>query len=142
MFKTLALVALLGVVGVFAQHGEVAQLTPKNFNEIVMHSPKAAFVKFYAPWCGHCVKLAPAWVELAKAFASTPNVVIAELDGEKYSDFIYEHAVLGFPTVRLYTKTHENGIIISEYEGQREETAARDVSAFTAFLKQHGVHAP
>lgn len=37
--------------------GKVITLGPNNFNDKVSSEP--TFVKFYAPWCGHCQKLAP-----------------------------------------------------------------------------------
>jgi thioredoxin-like negative regulator of GroEL len=32
------------------------------------------FVKFYAPWCGHCKALAPTWVELASQLRNQVNI--------------------------------------------------------------------
>ena len=38
------------------------------------------FVKFYAPWCGHCQKLAPKWDVLATQYSLRNDVNIAKID--------------------------------------------------------------
>lgn len=44
--------------------GPVITLVAKQFKELVEDSPVDAFIEFYAPWCGHCKKLAPIWEEV------------------------------------------------------------------------------
>ena len=34
--------------------GAAVDLTGETFTKEVFESGKRAFVKFYAPWCGHC----------------------------------------------------------------------------------------
>jgi len=52
----------------------VVDLDEKNFDAIVLDSNKDVLVEFYAPWCGHCKKLAPDYEKIAAAFANEPNV--------------------------------------------------------------------
>lgn len=52
----------------------------KNFREVVLDNDKDVLVEFYAPWCGHCKKLAPIYEELAEKLAHNTNIVIAKCD--------------------------------------------------------------
>ena len=36
-------------------------MTSNNFADYVHSEAPVTFVKFFAPWCGHCKKLAPTW---------------------------------------------------------------------------------
>ena len=54
----------------------VAVLTDANFKDVVSAN-QFVLVKFYAPWCGHCKKMAPGYASLAKRVHGESEVVIA-----------------------------------------------------------------
>eukprot|EP01123_Difflugia_compressa_P005751 TRINITY_DN17875_c1_g1_i1.p1 TRINITY_DN17875_c1_g1~~TRINITY_DN17875_c1_g1_i1.p1 ORF type:complete len:349 (+),score=80.65 TRINITY_DN17875_c1_g1_i1:1056-2102(+) len=97
----------------------VTILTPDNFDEFVLDENKEAFVEFYAPWCGHCKKLAPTWEKLAGVFRSEPSVVIGSVDADNYKDLGTKYGVSGFPTIIYFSKTNKDG---ERYNGGRELT--------------------
>lgn len=44
---------------------DVIELTDSNFQETVLDSNDMWLIEFYAPWCGHCQRLAPEWAKAA-----------------------------------------------------------------------------
>uniref|UniRef100_A0A7S1IU21 Thioredoxin domain-containing protein n=1 Tax=Eutreptiella gymnastica TaxID=73025 RepID=A0A7S1IU21_9EUGL len=105
--------------------GQVVKLNPNNFDAVVMDPTKDVFVKFFAPWCGHCVRMAPAWEDLAKQETS---VVIAELDASEHSSVGGRFGVRGFPTLKFFSKHDKSGGM--QYKG------ARDLESMKAYIAQ------
>jgi thioredoxin domain-containing protein 5 len=101
----------------------IFKVTADNFDAL---SSGAYLVKFYAPWCGHCKKLAPAWEELATNINLNKEnkVTIAKVDCTKESKICQDHGVKGYPTLKLLVDGKE----VAPYNG------ARDLAAITAFL--------
>ena len=61
-------------------------------------SGKTVFIKFMAPWCGHCKKLAPTWAQLMEM---EPDAVVAKVDCTGPAKNICdEHGVKGCPTLK------------------------------------------
>ena len=57
---------------------EVIVLTSESFSEAV-GKPELTFVKFYAPWCGHCKRLSPTWDQLAQQSKTTIAKVLLKV---------------------------------------------------------------
>lgn len=122
--KFLTLIAL--ALCFTAAFGAVVDLTPENFDSIIDGS-KGAFVEFFAPWCGHCKKLAPDWEVLASSFESSKDVVIAKVDADAHKELGNRFSVHGYPTLKWFPKGETTP---EEYEG------GRDLESLTAFVTQ------
>jgi protein disulfide-isomerase A6 len=81
-------------------------------------------LQFYAPWCGHCQQLKPAWEQAAKALKGIVNV--AAVDCDEHKSVAGEHGIRGFPTIKFFYVS--NGAVkSSDYNGGR---SAKEIVAF------------
>lgn len=100
LIKSLAFAALAAVA---AAQSAVIDLTPSNFDDVVLKSGKPTLVEFFAPWCGHCKQLAPVWEELADAFAfAKDKIQIAKVDADAERSLGKRFDVQGFPTLKYF----------------------------------------
>jgi protein disulfide-isomerase A1 len=93
----------------------VSVVVGENFEEIVKDETKDVLVKYYAPWCGHCKKLAPIWDELGEFYKDQPDLVIAKFDATANEADGVE--IRGYPTLIFYPKNNKAGV---DYSGERE----------------------
>lgn len=88
----------------------------KNFAEVVMDNGVDTLVEFYAPWCGHCKKLAPAYDEVAEKLKDE-EVAIVKMDATA-NDVPPAFEVTGFPTLFWLPKNDKSNP--KRYDGGRE----------------------
>ena len=69
--------------------------------------------------CGHCKKLAPTWVKLAKELQHTAS--IAEVNCEDHKSLCSTEGVTGFPMLYFYPSSGKK----TEYTGNRRLEALR-----------------
>jgi len=106
--------------------GPVTVVVGSEFEKIVMDPTKDVLVKYYAPWCGHCKKLAPVWEELGEAMKDHKDLVIAKFDAT--TNEAEGVNVRGYPTLIFYSKDNKEGVT---YEGDR------DLDGFKEWLGKH-----
>ncbi|KAJ1651930.1 hypothetical protein IWQ61_007617 [Dispira simplex] len=113
--------------GSFNREGKSIPLTLDNFAATTKNGPW--FIKFYAPWCSHCQRLAPTWNVMAKSLQGKINV--GEVNCDEYMAFCEKENVDAYPTLRFYLEgTH------TTFSGERAEKAMVEW-ALESFGTQH-----
>lgn len=109
-----------------ADAAAVVELTEANFDGLVgigADAPRAHFVEFFAPWCGHCKKLAPAWEELAQKLQDEAHpTAVGSVDATQHKELAVRFGVRGFPTLILFADGQ-----MHKYKGSR---AVEDLEAW------------
>ena len=99
-----------------------------QFEKEVLSSKVSVFVKFYAPWCGHCKKLEPVFKKLAKQMEKySDKIQFVEVDAT--INEITGTSVTKYPTLLLYKAGRKQSPI--KYEGNRS------IEDMKRFIKQH-----
>ncbi|XP_063305034.1 protein disulfide-isomerase A3 [Pelobates fuscus] len=103
---------LLGAAASTARASDVLELTDDNFEKVApQHS--ILLVEFFAPWCGHCKKLAPEYESAATRLKGTLS--LAKVDCTANSAICNKYGVSGYPTLKIFRDGEESG----SYDGPR-----------------------
>lgn len=94
------------------------ELNSHNFDENVLKSKDLWIVEFFAPWCGHCKKLAPEWKKAAKNLQGKVKLGHVDCDADK--SLMSRYNVQGFPTILVFGADKESPV---PYEGARTASA-------------------
>jgi len=128
MVRTSTLVAAAATV-VFNVHAEslypkssaVLQITGLDYDRLIANSNYTSIVEFYAPWCGHCKNLKPAFEIAAKSLAGIAKVAAVNCDEEMNKPFCGKMGVQGFPTLKIVRPSKRPGKpTVEDYQGQRD----------------------
>lgn len=81
---------------------DVAHLTTDTFDSYMAVHP-SVLVMFYAPWCGHCKAMKPAFTEAATLIKEQKvGGILAAVDATKEEELGKRFDVTGFPTIKYF----------------------------------------
>ena len=86
------------------------ELNKKEFDEL-LHSGKPLLVDYWAPWCGYCRRIAPAYERLARDMGDKVTVAKVNIDFEP--ELARQEHIEVIPTLVLYKDGQALGSIVA-----------------------------
>lgn len=114
----------------YSSDTDVVELTPKNFDKLVINSDEIWIVEFYAPWCGHCQALTSDYKKAATALKGV--VKIGAVNADEHKSLGSRYGVKGFPTIKVFGADKNKP---TDYQGARTAQGIADAAIDAAKSK-------
>ncbi|XP_046383007.1 protein disulfide-isomerase A6 homolog [Ischnura elegans] len=123
-----------GAAALYPSSSSVVDLTPSNFDRLVIDSDEVWVVEFFAPWCGHCQKLVPDYTKAANALKGV--VKVGAVNADEHNSLAGKYGIKGFPTIKIFGADKKkpedfngarsvNGIVEAALQAARAKVEAR-----------------
>jgi thioredoxin 2 len=114
-----------GICGHKLMDGKPLDLTDKTFIKHISKNDIPVLVDFWAPWCGPCRMMAPAYKEAASELRH--EVRFAKVNSDDYHQLSARQSIRGIPTLILFRKGKE----VARLSG------ATDKNSLIGWLRRH-----
>ncbi|GAB1733351.1 hypothetical protein NU195Hw_g7536t1 [Hortaea werneckii] len=113
--------------GLYGKSSAVLSVDGQSYRRLIADSNHTSIIEFYAPWCGHCQNLKPAYEKAATSLKGLAKVAAVNCDAEENKPLCGNMGVQGFPTLKIVRPGKKPGRpAVEDYQGARSAKAIAD----------------
>lgn len=91
--------------------GKAIEITPSNFEDIVLNSDVPVLVDFWAEWCMPCKTIGPTVEQIAEEYEG--RAIVGKMDIDSARDIALKYDIRAIPTLFVFN----NGEVVDKVVG-------------------------